>query len=145
MRDVVASLLDEVEAMTTRLRPVLSELDSTDAIQVPRQGSWTKALIDRLWGHVDHLPGVRALFEATAARPNEVVSFDQILQRSGLSKRQQRNEHARLSRVASELFREKRGPIQNRQGPVRETTGRAEMLYLIGGTVAGWWEEVAHV
>ena len=143
IRAVVSSLLDDAEGMAARLRQVLAELDTEDAVEVARQGRWTRSMLGQLWRHVDHLPGVRALFEETAGRPTDVVSFDDIVQRSGLSDQQQRNEHARLSRVSSELFGEKRWPIQNWQGPVRPATGRAEMLYRMGPTVAMWWRELA--
>jgi hypothetical protein len=64
-----------------------------------------------------------------------IIRFTDLIARSGLDPQQQRNEHGRLSRVATDLFGEKRWPIENWQG-------RAEMLYRMGGTVAAWWRKI---
>ncbi|QBJ91442.1 hypothetical protein D0Z67_14875 [Streptomyces seoulensis] len=138
---VVAALVD-VESLNVKLTGLLAELDGTDtAIDLGRQGLWTKAQVALLWGKVNHLPGVRALFEATAERPDEKVTFTEVLERSGLPGRQQSNEHAALSRISAQLFKEKRWPIENTQGGSNSVTGKAEMLYWMDGRVAEWWRE----
>jgi hypothetical protein len=91
---------------------------------------------------VNHLPGVRALFEATAERSDEKVTFTEILKRSGLPERQQSNEHAALSRISAQLFKEKRWPIENTQGGSDSATSKAEMLYWMDSRVAEWWRDI---
>lgn len=143
IRATVKAALGDVDALRRRLSDLLSDLEGTEAVQIPRQGRWTKPDVEALWEKVHHLPGVCALFEVTAEHPNEAVKFTAVLARSGLDEVQQRNEHARMSRVTSELFGEKRWPIENWQGSTDATSGRAEMLYRMGATVAAWWEDIA--
>ena len=91
---------------------------------------------------MDHLPGVRALFEATAERPDQKITFTEILQRSRPPERQQSNEHAALSRISAQLLEEKRWPVENSQGSSDSTTGKAEMLYWMDSRVAAWWRDI---
>ncbi|MGV9248046.1 hypothetical protein [Streptomyces sp. NPDC003710] len=139
---VVAALADN-ESLNAKLNGLLAEIDGTDtAVDLGRQGLWTKAQVELLWHKVNHLPGVRALFEATAERPDEKVTFTEILERSKLPERQQSNEHAALSRISAQLFKEKRWPIENSQGGSDSTTGKAEMLYWMDSRVAAWWRDI---
>jgi hypothetical protein len=91
-----------------------------------------------------HLSGVRALFEITAAHPNEVVTFTALLTHSGLDAQQQRNEHARISRISAKMFGVKKWPIEYWQSSTLNEAGKAEMLYRMGGTVAEWYRAVSH-
>ncbi|MER5664374.1 hypothetical protein [Streptomyces mirabilis] len=142
LRTAVVAALADVESLNAKLNGLLAEIDGTDtAIDLGRQGLWTKAQVALLWGKVNHLPGVRALFEVTAERPGEKLTFTEILERSGLPERQQSNEHAALSRISAQLFKEKRWPIENTQGGSDSATGKAEMLYWMDSRVAAWWRE----
>ena len=143
-RGALVEAVSASEALTARLRLMLDDIDGEEAAQVPRQGRWTKTMVAQLWAEVQHLPGIKALFEVAAMHPNEVVTYTQVLDVSGLAEMQQRNEHARMSRIAAELFGEKRWPIENWQGGADSTAGgKAEMRYRMGATVAGWWREIA--
>lgn len=84
-----------------------------------------------------------ALFEACASRPDEMVRYRDVLAASGLDAVQQKNEHARLSRITGELFGDKRWPIENWQGSPVEAGGPAEMVYRMPATIASWWREIA--
>ncbi|WP_328561012.1 hypothetical protein [Streptomyces coelicoflavus] len=144
LRAAVVSALADLESLNTKLNGLLAEIDGTDtAVDLGRQGLWTKAQVELLWRKSNHLPGVRALFEVTAERPDEKIAFTEVLQRSGLPERQQSNEHAALSRISAQLFKEKRWPIENTQGSSDTATGKAEMLYWMDGRVAAWWREVS--
>ncbi|WP_030845101.1 hypothetical protein [Streptomyces sp. NRRL F-4474] len=144
MRAAVVAALVDAEALRDKLNGLLANIDGTEtAIDLGRQGLWTKAQVSLLWSRVDHLPGVRALFEVTAERPDEKITFTEVLQRSGLPERQQSNEHAALSRISGQLFKEKRWPIENSQGGSDSTTGKAEMLYWMDSRVAAWWRDIA--
>ncbi|MFC9465226.1 hypothetical protein [Streptomyces coelicoflavus] len=144
LRAAVVSALADLESLNTKLNGLLAEIDGTDtSVDLGRQGLWTKAQVELLWRKANHLPGVRALFEVTAERPDEKVAFTEVLQRSGLPERQQSNEHAALSRISAQLFKEKRWPIENTQGGSDATTGKAEMLYWMDSRVAAWWREVS--
>ncbi|WP_370325327.1 hypothetical protein [Euzebya sp.] len=128
--------LDEIERLTQELRELLSS--RADVVHVHGQGSWRADMLALLWPRVAHLAGVRALFELCAARSPEDVTFAELVARSGLSERAQANEHARLSRVARELFTKKTWPIENWQD-AREGI----MHYRMDPVVARWWQEVA--
>ncbi|MFF2790190.1 hypothetical protein ACFVT6_26130 [Streptomyces sp. NPDC058049] len=141
MRAAVVAALADVESLHAKLNGLLAGIDGTDVVDLGRQGLWTKAQVTLLWDRVNHLPGVRALFEATAERPDEKITFTEILQRSGLQERQQSNEHAALSRISTQLFKEKRWPIENSQGVSDGTTGKAEMLYWMDSRIAEWWRD----
>ncbi|MFI1567915.1 hypothetical protein ACH4ZX_33665 [Streptomyces sp. NPDC020490] len=143
LRAAVVAALADTEALSVKLNGLLAQIDGTDtAVDLGRQGLWTKAQVELLWHRVNHLPGVRALFEATAERPGEKVTFTEILERSKLPERQQSNEHAALSRISAQLFKEKRWPIENSQGGSDSTTGKAEMLYWMDSRVAAWWRDI---
>ncbi|MFE1294038.1 hypothetical protein [Streptomyces sp. NPDC058731] len=143
LRAAVVAALADTESLNVKLNGLLAEIDGTaTAVDLGRQGLWTKAQVELLWHKVNHLSGVRALFEATAERPDEKVTFTEILERSKLPERQQRNEHAALSRISAQLFKEKRWPIENSQGGSDSTTGKAEMLYWMDSRVAAWWRDI---
>ncbi|MET8765916.1 hypothetical protein [Streptomyces sp. NPDC004658] len=71
--------------------------------------------------------------------PGETVTFTEVLKRSKPDEQRQRNEHARLSRIAAGLFGAKRRPIENWQGGYDANLGKAEMLYRMDPQVAEWW------
>jgi hypothetical protein len=136
-REAVAAALADVTALQERLTNLLADLDGTEkAVNLGRQGRWTYADVERIWTKSKHLAGVRALFEITAAKPGETVTYAELLERSGLDEQQQRVEHARLSRIATDLFGEKRWPIDNWQG------GRDEKLYRMDPQIAEWWNDL---
>lgn len=69
-RAAVVSALVDVEALRDKLNSLLADIDGTEtAVDLGRQGLWTKAQISLLWSRVNHLPGVRALFEAPPNAP----------------------------------------------------------------------------
>lgn len=138
VRAEVVIIRQTVETLHTSLTLLLDDLDGSDAVQVPRQGRWTRTMLRQLWPRVSHLQGVRALFAVTAAAQNQPVTFTDVLKRSGLTEQQQRNEHARMTRVARELFGSKTWPIEAWQGP-SQAGGPAEMIYRMGSTVARWY------
>lgn len=127
--------LDEIEKLTQELRELLRS--GEDVVLVHGQGRWRADMLALLWPRVAHLRGVRALFELCAAHSPEDVTFAQIVARSGLSERAQANEHARLSRVARELFTKKTWPIENWQD-----TRDGIMRYRMDPVIARWWLEV---
>jgi hypothetical protein len=140
LRAAVVDALADVAAAQEKLTGLLADIDGREAaVNVPRQGRWTREQVELLWAKVKHLAGVRALFEATAAKPGDMVTFAELLDRSGLDEQQQRNEHARLSRIAADLFGEKRWPIENWQGGYDGDTGKAQMIYRMDTQVAQWW------
>ncbi|MCE6999873.1 hypothetical protein LZG04_34425 [Saccharothrix sp. S26] len=144
LRTSVTAALEDVERIRTRLHDLLTDLDqSVDAVHLGRQGRWTPEMLAALWENVRHLKGVRALFEITSEHPDQPVTFTALIARSGLPEQQQRNEHARMSRVAADLFGEKRWPIENWQGATPPTGGKAEMMYRMHHTVAAWWAELS--
>jgi hypothetical protein len=140
IRPTLVEAITDLDTLGNRLKAILADIDGAVAsIQIPRQGRWTPEMLAALWPKVSHLDGVCALFEITAERPNETVTFTELVARSGLSDQQQRNEHARLSRVSADLFGQKTWPIENWQGNAPADGGKAETIYRMGSTVAAWW------
>ena len=139
IRETLNAMLTQAEGLVQDLRTLRDELDD-DAVQIPRQGRWTRLMLAQTWDRVHELSGVRALFELTASRPGQVVTYNEVLQRSGLSTKQQGNEHARLSRVTAEMFGEKRWPIENWQGS--PGPNGAEMQYRMSATIAEWFRDL---
>jgi hypothetical protein len=142
--EIRAALVEGIEGLDLarrRFTELLAEIDGLVGVQIPRQGRWTPSMLEELWATVEHLPGVRALFELTAEHPNGVVTFDQIRERSGLTSLAQRNEHAALGRMANRLFGEKRWPIENWQGAPPHG-GRAVMQYRMTATISEWWTRI---
>ncbi|HEY4453776.1 MAG TPA: hypothetical protein VGN81_05635, partial [Pseudonocardiaceae bacterium] len=128
IRERVVQAISDAKALENLLVGVLADIDGEgDAIQVPRQGRWTAEMTKALYDRASHLVGVRALFEITAEHPNEAVTFTELIRRSGLDERRQRNEHARLSRIAAELFGEKRWPLEAWQSGTPNADGKSEM------------------
>ncbi|MBC6451324.1 hypothetical protein [Actinokineospora xionganensis] len=124
---------------------MLDDIDGVNdaiAVQVPREGRYTRPMLVALWDQLRNLPGVLALFVTTTDRPNQVVRFSEILAVSGLDAVQQGNEHARISRVSKTLFGEGMWPIEKWQGSPGKNGEKAEMLYRAGSTVSEWWREI---
>ncbi|RAG86171.1 hypothetical protein DN069_07770 [Streptacidiphilus pinicola] len=143
LRAAVVGALADAEALQRKLTDLLASIDGTgELVAVPRQGEWTKEQVELLWTQAKHLDGVRALFELTASTPGETITYAQLLARSGLDEGQQRTEHARLSRISTQLFGEKRWPIENWQGTLNQKTGKEEMVYRMDPTIAKWWTEL---
>ena len=139
IRETVNNLIVQTSTLLRDLEAFRHDLDG-DAIQVPRQGRWTRPMLAQTWERVHDLPGVRALFEITASRPGQVVTFTELIAHSGLAVKQQGNEHARLSRVTNEMFGEKRWPIENWQGS--PGPNGAEMKYRMPATIAEWFRDL---
>ena len=144
LRSTITDALRSNQASAQRLEHALAVLDGAEAVQIPRQGAWRRGMLEELWPRVRHLPGVRALFEVCASRAGQTVRYSDVLAVSGLDAVQQKNEHARLSRITGELFGDKRWPIENWQGSPVAPGGPAEMVYRMPATVAAWWHEIAH-
>ncbi|GAA3062984.1 hypothetical protein [Actinokineospora globicatena] len=137
LRTVVVQAIKDAEALHLRLKGALAILDGEVTVDLGRQGTWTKGEVAALWEKSNHLPGVRSLFDITASRDGERVTFTELLAHSGLDGKQQGNEHARLSRVAADLFGAKRWPIENWQG------ASGEMIYRMRTEIAIWWREIS--
>lgn len=138
VRTALVQAIADTEALLGRLRATLATIDGEATVDLGRQGIWTKGEVAALWERSKHLPGVRALFEITASRVGDRVTFSELIAYSGLDSRQQSNEHARMSRIAADLFGSKRWPIENWQGSA------GEMIYRMRGEVAAWWRDIAH-
>ncbi len=143
LRTAVLDAINDLDTVRQRFTNLLADLDG-DAIQVPRQGRWTKPMLEQVWSKIRHLRGVETLFGLTAAYAGKPVTFTRLLHESGLTEQQQRNEHARMSRVIADLLGEKKWPIENWQGPQSPESGKAEMIYRMSKEIAAWWYEICN-
>lgn len=142
-RAAVMDLIEGLDTLREQATVLLQEIDGTrTSVDLGRQGIWTMEQVEAFWEGVKHLPGACAMLEITAEEPGQQVTFRRLTERSGLSDEQQRNEHARMSRVSAKLFGAKRWPIENWQSSSINASGKAEMIYKMNPTIARWWREI---
>lgn len=111
-RQAIVVAFEDADRMRQHLTALLAQLDGGDeAVVVPGQGTFTRSGFVTLANNVAHLRGVRALFDVTSERAGETVLFSEVTARSGLSDKRQGNEHARMSRIASDLFNQRIWPV----------------------------------
>ena len=134
------AVLRRIDAMEQLLRDLRNDVladDSFDeeSVEIPRQGTWQRSKLATLRPRIEHLPGVIALFDITSERAPQQVTYADVIARSGLTDRAQRNDHARLSWVTKELFGAKTWPLEWQQA------ADGEMRYRMPAAVARWWRE----
>lgn len=132
-----AAVLRRIDAMEQMLRDLRNDvLDEDEVVDLGRQGSWRFAMLNDLFPHVEHLPGAMALLDLTAERSPEVVTFGEVLERSGLSERRQSGDHSRLSWAARRLFDRKTWPLECWQA------ADGVMHYRMPTAIAEWWRTI---
>jgi len=107
-----------------------------ESVDLGRQGTWRFGRLQELHAHVEHLTGVMALFDLCAERSPETVTFGEVLERSGLTEKQQGGDHSRLSWVAKRLFGEKLWPLECWQA------ADGVMHYRMPTMIARWWQAI---
>jgi hypothetical protein len=135
------SVLRRIDAMEQLLRDLRADVlagdePSTEVVDVGRQGSWHFRNLEDLYPSIEHLAGVTALFDLAAERSPEIVTFREVLARSGLSEREQSNDHMRLSWATKRLLGKKRWPVDNWQA------ADGEMHYRMPTQIAQWWQTI---
>ena len=136
-RSAVLRRIDAIEQMLRDLRnDVLTDDRGADEmVEIPGQGTWRRSMLVELRPKIHHLRGVVALLDLAAERAPQQVTYADVLARSGLSDREQRNDHTRLSWVTKKLFGKKKWPVEWQQA------GNGEMRYRMHADVARWWQE----
>ena len=134
-----ATVLRRIDAMEQMLRDLRNDVLAEDRqdgefVEIGRQGSWSLKMIQDLYPLIEHMPGVIALFDLSAERAPDIVTFREVLNRSGLSEKQQSGDHARLSWVTKRLFDgEKKWPLETWQA------ADGESHYRMPTRIAQWW------
>lgn len=130
--------IDAIEQLLRDLRhDVLADDEaSAEAVDVGRQGPWHLSDLENLYPSIEHLAGVTALFDLAAERSPDIVTFREVLARSGLSVKEQSNDHMRLSWATKRLLGAKRWPVDNWQAADGETHYRMPTL------IAQWWQAI---
>jgi hypothetical protein len=131
-------ILRRIEALEQMLRDLRNDVLADDegeaeTVDLGRQGPWSRANLHNLYPSIEHLAGVMALLDLAAERSPEIVTFREVLARSGLTEKEQGNDHSRLSWATKRLFGEKKWPVDNWQA----TDG--EMHYRMPTLIAQWW------
>lgn len=136
-RNAVLRRIDAMEQMLRDLRnDVLTDDRSADEmVEIPGQGTWRRSMLVELRPQIQHLPGAVALLDLAAERAPQQVTYGEVLARSGLSDREQRNDHTRLSWMTKKLFGAKTWPVEWQQA------ANGEMRYRMHPDVARWWRE----
>jgi hypothetical protein len=134
-------VLRRIDAMQQMLQDLRSDILSDDAVsdevvQVPGQGEWRRSMLAKLYPYVENSRGVVTLFDMLAERAPEPATYHEVLRKTGLADRQQRNEHAALTRSSVKLFSERTWPIAWRQA------SDGTMHYWMPVRLADWWREL---
>jgi hypothetical protein len=137
-KTIILRRIDALEQMLHDLRnDVLADEEAGgEAVDLGRQGTWRFGMLSELLPHIEHLSGVTALLDLTAERSPEVVTFSEVLERSGLSEKQQGGDHSRLSWATRRLFGAKAWPLECWQA------ADGAMHYRMPTTIAGWWRTI---
>jgi hypothetical protein len=135
------AVLRRIDAMEQMLQDLRSDVLADDAlsdevVQVPGQGPWRRSMLAELYPHVEHLRGVVALFDMLAERTPDVATYHEVMGKTGLADRQQRSEHAALTRVSVKLFGKRTWPIAWRQA------SDGTIQYWMPTRLADWWREL---
>jgi hypothetical protein len=111
-------------------------LEQAAAGRQPDSGAWQRPMLVELYPHIEHLQGVLALLDVTAEHAPEPVSYEEVKLRSGLTDRQQRNDHAALTLAAKKAFGRRTWPVAWQQ------TSEGAMRYWMPSRMATWWKEI---
>jgi len=135
------SLLRRIDAMEQQLQDMRREVleDSAakeEVIQITGQGAWQRPMLVELYPHIEHLRGVLALLDLTAEHAPEPVYYEEVKRRSGLTDRQQRNDHAALTLAAKKAFGRRTWPVAWQQ------TSEGATRYWMPARMATWWKEI---
>lgn len=139
-RAVALRRIDAIEQMLRDLRnDVLADDEpDTESIDMGRQGVWTRRDLQDLYPSIEHLMGAMALLDLATERSPEIVTFREVVARSGLTDKEQASDHSRLSWATKRLFGSERGrwPVDNWQA------ADGEMHYRMPTLMARWWQEI---
>lgn len=142
-KDAALRRIGAIEQMLCDLRNDIGSDDSPaeEGVMVSeRQGVWKRSDLEALLPRIEHLPGALALLDVTAERAPHAVTYRELLDRSGLSDQEQRNDHTRLSWATKQIFPEgKRWPLDWQQGTAMSP---GEMQYRMPTKVAHWWQDI---
>jgi hypothetical protein len=135
------SLLQRIDAIEQQLQDMRTEIVTDDAaeeeiVEVANQGPWRRQMLEKLYPHIEQLPGVIALLDLTAEHAPEYVPYEEVKRRSGLTDRQQRNDHAALTRMATKVLGQRTWPVAWQQ------TAAGPMRYWMPVRMAAWWREL---
>lgn len=135
------SLLRRIDAIDQLLQDMRNEVLTDDSageeiVQVAGQGAWRRQMVEELYPHIEHLRGVLALLDLAAEHAPEPVPYDEVKRCSGLTDRQQRNDHAALTRTATAIFGRKTWPVAWQQA------SDGALRYWMPARMATWWREL---
>ncbi len=135
------NLLRRIDAIDQLLQDMRTEVladgsAEEEIVQVTGQGAWRRQMIAELYPHIEHLRGVLALLDLTAEHAPEPVLYEEVKRRSGLTDRQQRNDHAALTRTATAVFGRRTWPVAWQQA------SDGAMRYWMPVRMAAWWREL---
>ena len=127
-RELGGRLLKLVEDLT----PYLSTEEEELAQSVP-SGDWTPGMIKRFRVRLQALPGAVALLTHAAVRPDEEVTYRDVLDAIGLDDRTMRVQLAQMSKLSRELFGRVTWPLKAWQA------SDGVMRYEMPRDIARWW------
>jgi len=95
-------------------------------------------MLEALYPHIEHLAGALALLDVTAEHAPHAVTYQEVLNRSGLPDQEQRNDHTRLSWATKQLWGHKMWPLEWQQA------ANGELRYRMPTKIAHWWRDIRH-
>ncbi len=132
MSERLSEVIASIEALAQEARELIS--GDEQVVFIPRQGEWSRRMVAWLKPRITHWGGATTLFEMAAARPGEIIAYEDVVLRANMPEIQVRNELAAVSRLTSREFGEKKWPLE-----VWQDRATGKMQYRMPPIVAEWW------
>lgn len=117
---------------------LLAVIDA-EGVTIPRQGTWTRARVEQIRADVETNIALKAMFDLLSDRPDQWVTYSEVLEATGNTDSEMRSDLRSLSRLTTKLFGTKSWPFEAAQGPLA-ASGRWEMTYRMDPVVTAWWQ-----
>ncbi|MDP9225956.1 MAG: hypothetical protein M3P18_19390 [Actinomycetota bacterium] len=128
----LTEVIKSIEALAKEARELIS--GDEQVVFIPRQGEWSRRMVAWLKPRITHWGGATTLFEMAAARPEEIIAYEDVVLGANMPEIQVRNELAAVSRLTSREFGDKKWPLE-----VWQDRATGKMQYRMPPIVAEWW------
>ncbi len=132
MSERLSEVIASIEALAQEARELIS--GDEQVVFIPRQGEWSRRMVAWLKPRITHWGGATTLFEMAAARPEEIIAYEDVVLGANMPEIQVRNELAAVSRLTSREFGDKKWPLE-----VWQDRATGKMQYRMPPIVAEWW------
>ncbi|MEX1100873.1 MAG: hypothetical protein WD739_11600 [Actinomycetota bacterium] len=131
---VPATIARRFVELAEELRPYLKNGAEVETVVVPKQGEWTRDMVERLRRPVSAYPAAVALLDLAAENADQVVKFPGVVERAGIDERQVRSDLGAMTKLTNKLFGRGTWPLRAWQAG-----GDGVMSYTMPRAIADWW------